>query len=310
MPDISLRLGKDVLVIEGPLKASLVRQGVPDDECVEFNNVLDPELVRDVHRFDLLAGINCLVSNTYAGTANALAPFGLEERGDELNHAGMQIVRRFTAQHILAGIGPCGLLSGNRYGPVDDDGELIENPSFEELLSETCRQFDRQIEVLVKSGPEALFFKGFDNLDEIRAAVTVAHNLCNLPLLLCASCDVESGDICGVPIDEAVATFEDLGLDGIGICGGSPAQLLDPFEHLAAATRLPLIVMMDVDGPGRDEGFPIDANAMCMWARTFRDRGANIIGPDTGSSPAILGAAAATVGGIDVVRHGRTVSSS
>ena len=50
MPDIALRLNKDMLVLSAPLNARLARQGFDATRDVEFITLFEPDSVRDALR--------------------------------------------------------------------------------------------------------------------------------------------------------------------------------------------------------------------------------------------------------------------
>jgi methionine synthase I (cobalamin-dependent) len=139
VPDLLLRLSKDILVVEGGLRASLEREGAgaevevvstlsaygsydlgtktPDARpaCsspapVTFDstylNVMDPELVQTVHERYVAAGAHCGISNTLTANRYSLAAQGLEDQLSAVNRAGMRALRRAGYQHLLAAVGP------------------------------------------------------------------------------------------------------------------------------------------------------------------------------------------------------------
>ena len=110
MPDIALRFGKDMLVCEGAMGTMLLKAGMPAGECPEYLNVLDPEMVGEIHRYYRMAGANVAISNTFGGTRSKLEAYGLGDRVEELNMAGVAIARQAQPEHVIADVGPCGLL--------------------------------------------------------------------------------------------------------------------------------------------------------------------------------------------------------
>ena len=94
MPDIMMRLGRDVLVLDGAMGTMLQRAGLPAGECPELLNVTAPEMVADVHRLYGLAGADCVTTNTFGGSRPKLAEYGFGDRVDELNRAAVRIAER------------------------------------------------------------------------------------------------------------------------------------------------------------------------------------------------------------------------
>ncbi|MDR3686988.1 MAG: homocysteine S-methyltransferase family protein, partial [Coriobacteriia bacterium] len=110
MPDIMMRIGRDVLVVDGAMGTMLHRAGMPAGECPELLNVTNPEMVADVHRLYRFAGADCVTTNTFGGSAPKLAEYGLADRVVELNVAAVRIAQREGGPHVLADMGPTGLV--------------------------------------------------------------------------------------------------------------------------------------------------------------------------------------------------------
>ncbi len=110
MPGIMSRLGREVLVCDGAMGTMLQRLGTPPGVCPEQLNVLEPETVAEVHRLYTLAGAQCASTNTFGATRAKLAEWGLEDQVESLNRAAVRIARDSGALHILADVGPSGLV--------------------------------------------------------------------------------------------------------------------------------------------------------------------------------------------------------
>ena len=64
MPDIQLRFHRDMLVLSSPIAPVLARQGFELDGDVEYATLMEPEAVEDALRLNLMAGVQCLVTET------------------------------------------------------------------------------------------------------------------------------------------------------------------------------------------------------------------------------------------------------
>ncbi|HET6498960.1 MAG TPA: homocysteine S-methyltransferase family protein, partial [Coriobacteriia bacterium] len=110
MPDILARLGREVLVIDGALGTMLQRAGVPAEQCPEQLNLTAPEIITGIHRTYVLAGANCVTTNSFGGSRQKLGEYGLEGEVVAFNRAAVRLARSAGAQHVLADVGPTGLL--------------------------------------------------------------------------------------------------------------------------------------------------------------------------------------------------------
>ncbi len=292
MPDIMMRLGRDVLVLEGAMGTMLHRAGLPAGECPELLNVTAPEMVSDVHRLYALAGADCCTTNTFGGSRPKLAEYGYADRVAELNRAAVRICKADGAAHVLADVGPTGLVM-----------EPLGTATFDELFA----VFAEQIAALAAEKPDAIFFETFTDIAELRCGVLAAKSVCDLPVF--ASCTFGmSGrmDLSGTDPATAAVILEAAGADAVGLnCGLGPEQMLPLAETMVRATKLPVIVQPNAGLPFLDdEGhtvFPGTPHEMGRFAADARAVGAAAVGSCCGSTPAFTGAIVDAVADRDVV---------
>jgi 5-methyltetrahydrofolate--homocysteine methyltransferase len=206
MPDIMMRLGRDVLVLEGAMGTMLQRAGLPAGECPELLNVSAPEVVADVHRLYALAGADCCTTNTFGGSRPKLAEYGYGDRVDEFNRAAVRISKAEGAPHVLADVGPTG---------------LVLEPMGQATFDDVFAIFAEQIAALAAEEPDAIFFETFTDIAELRCGVLAAKSVCDLPII--ASCTFGlSGrmDLSGTDPETAAVILEAVGADAVGLnCG-------------------------------------------------------------------------------------------
>ena len=293
MPDITMRLGRDVLVIEGAMGTMLQRAGLPSGECPELLNITAPEMVGQVHRLYALAGADCCVTNTFGGTAPKLAEYGMGDRVEEFNRAGVRIAKRDGAAHVLADVGPTGLVL-----------EPLGSATFEEVFT----AFAEQVRALAAEDPDAILIETMTDIAEARCAVLAAKSVCDLPVFVTCTFGLTGRmDLSGTDPETAVVILEAAGADGVGMnCGLGPEQMIPLLERMAAATTLPLIVqpnaglpMLDADGKTVFPGTPSEMGAA---ADAFRLRGAAMVGSCCGSTPVYTGAIVDAVADKDCVQ--------
>ncbi|NTU72281.1 MAG: dihydropteroate synthase [Coriobacteriia bacterium] len=281
MPDIMKRLGHEVLVVDGAMGTMLHRAGLPAGECPEFLNITAPEMVGNVHNLYKLAGADCVSSNTFGGSRPKLAEYGYADRVSEFNRAGVRIAKQFGSPHVLADMGPTGLVM-----------EPLGPATFDEVFA----AFAEQAAALAAETPDAIFIETMTDIAEARCAVLAAKSVTDLPVF--ASCTFGlSGrmDISGTEPEVAAAVLEAAGADAIALnCGLGPEQMLPLLARMVSATKLPVIVQPNAGLPTLDdEGhtvFPGTPEEMADFARAAAQAGAAGVGSCCGSTPAYTGA--------------------
>ncbi|NTW28306.1 MAG: dihydropteroate synthase [Coriobacteriia bacterium] len=292
MPDIMMRLGRDLLIIDGAMGTMLQRAGIPAGECPELINVTAPEVISEIHRFYRLAGADCATTNTFGGSRPKLAEYGLGDRVAELNRAAVYLARKEGGAHILADVGPTGLVM-----------EPLGSATFEEVFA----AFAEQMTALAAENPDAIMLETFTDIAEVRCAVMAAKSVCDLPVF--ASCTFGASgrmDLSGTDPETAAVVLEAAGADAVGMnCGLGPEQMLPLVARMVASTRLPVFVQPNAGLPTLDASgatvFPGTPDEMAAAAVQFRAAGAAMIGSCCGSTPTFTGAIVAEVADMDVV---------
>jgi len=280
MPDILRRLGLEVLVVDGAMGTMLHRAGVPGEQCPEQLNVTAPEIVLDIHRNYVLAGADCVTTNTFGGTRAKLAEYGLDDQVEALNRAGARVARQSGAQHILGDMGPTGLVMAP-----------LGKASFDELFE----MFAEQASALAAEHPDALIIETMTDIAEARCALLAARSVTDLPVIVSLAYGISGRtDLSGTDPEAAAVILEACGAAAVGLnCGLGPAQMLPLVEAYARATTLPVVVQPNAGLPRLEEGktvFPGTADEMGEYAAKFVAAGATVIGSCCGSSPSFTGA--------------------
>ena len=280
MPGIMSRIGVEVLVCDGAMGTMLQRAGTPAGVCPEQLNILEPETVADVHRLYALAGAVCSTTNTFGGTRAKLAEWGLEDEVESLNRAGVRVARAAGAIHILADVGPTG---------------LVLEPLGQATFDEVFELFAEQVRALAAESPDAILLETFTDIAEVRCALLAAKSATDLPVFASVTFGAQGRmDLSGTDPATAAVILEAAGADVVGMnCGLGPEQMIPLVSSMAAATRLPIIVQPNAGMPRIEDGttvFPGTPDEMGEAAARFADLGASIVGSCCGSTPAFTGA--------------------
>ena len=106
MPDIQLRFHHDMLVLSAPIDATLARQGVDAARDLQYLNLMEPDVVQDALKLELVAGAQCLVTTTEDITRARLAHVRMDGDAAKLAQAALDLTNELKPQHVLAEIGP------------------------------------------------------------------------------------------------------------------------------------------------------------------------------------------------------------
>lgn len=260
--------------------------------CPELLNAEAPDVVARVSELYRQSGSDCSITNTFGGSRPRLDEYGLGERVEELNVAGVGLARRAGARYVLADVGPTG---------------LVMEPLGQVTFDEAFDAFAEQMRALASAGPDAILIETMNDIAEARCAVLAARSVTDLPVI--ASVTMGSAgimDISGTPPEVAAVVLEAAGADGVGInCGLGPEQMLPLLARMVSATRLPVIGQPNAGMPVVAESggtvFPGTPEETGAFARAAAAVGVCAIGSCCGSTPAHTQKIAALVGVTDAV---------
>lgn len=276
------------VVTDGAWGTELQARGLPVGACADEWNLSHPDRVGAVARAYAAAGSRVLLTNTFQANRIALARHGLQDRGGEINRAGVEISRRAGAcARVFGSIGPTGVKL--------DTGAV----SSEEVRA----VFQEQAEALAEAGADALIVETMTDLGEAELAVRAARET-GLPVVACMACAVGQAagaarggvqTMMGVTLEQAAAALSAAGADVIGAnCGTGAAALLPVCEQFRAATDRPLWMKPSAGLPERAEGdagrlvYRATPEEFAADAQALVKAGADFIGGCCGTRPEFI----------------------
>ncbi|MDR2035209.1 MAG: homocysteine S-methyltransferase family protein [Coriobacteriales bacterium] len=285
MPDLKLRFHKDMLVVAPLFTGELLDpergQSVPlpnssrldlqnhNDECLEFLNILDEDLIRETHRSFLLAGAQCAATNTLRANRPALQAYGLEDALTEINQKGVRLAREVGYEHILATV------------------EILDP----EILLE-------QIKILLPENPDALWLVGSAENPQLSAAIACIRELTDLPIIApLGSCLNQNNERGADKRNEA---------DILYLMGDSLDKTLQELHRMTRRFAQPLMVCPHAGVPGgatkqqRNRSLCLLTDNLVNFALESRALGVQFVGTEPGSLPVFTGSASAVLYGLDV----------
>ncbi len=265
-----------IILYDGAMGTMLQAAGLRPGVCPESLNLINPGLIEEIHRSYVAAGAQIIQTNTFGANRIKLGEFGLEQQIEEICRKAVDIARSAAAGQALiaVSIGPTGRLSP----PLGDTS-----------LDEFKAVFAEQIKICAAAGADLISIETMADLQEARAAVIAAKEVCRLPVIAHLTYQEGSRTLLGTDPVTAAVVFEALGVAACGAnCSGGPEQIIEIINQMSKVTNLPLVARPNAGLPRLESGctvYPASPEDMAAFVPRLLTAGAAIIGGCCGTTP-------------------------
>ncbi len=265
-----------IYVFDGAMGTRLYEKGIYINRSYDELNLINKDLVREVHEEYIKAGADIIQTNTFSANYNKLQKFGLNTQIREINISAAKIAREAAGENIfVAGtIGPLGLRI-EPYGPT----------SFDEARG----MFKEQAEALLEGGIDLFVLETFSDLSEIQQAIKAVKELCDLPIIAQIAIQMDGNTVFGATPEIFTKRLDEWGADVIGLnCSVGPALFLNALEKMREFTDKKLSAQPNAGLPRDVQGrqmYMCSPEYMAEFSRRFIQVGASFIGGCCGTTP-------------------------
>src|SRR6185503_10050772 len=91
-------LAERMILFDGAIGTEIYGRGVFINRSYDEVSLTNPDIVREIHARYLAAGAEVATTNTFGANRIRLAPFGLEDRFQEINRASVQLAREVVKE--------------------------------------------------------------------------------------------------------------------------------------------------------------------------------------------------------------------
>lgn len=271
------RLGKEVILFDGGVGTYLYEKGIFINTCFDELNLINPDIVSEVHRDYVNAGADVIETNTYGANRFKLAAHGLETKVHEVNLKGAQIAKKVAGDSVLV---------AGSVGPLGVQIEPLGKLSYDEAKD----VFKEQIKGLLDGGVDLIILETFSLVSELVQAIRAVKELNpDIPIIAQVTINDDGNLLSGASIRSFVTGVADYQLDAIGMnCSVGPKTMLDALEQLKPLTRLPISVQPNAGLPQNVGGrniYMTSPEYIAEYSKRFIQTGAAIVGGCCGTNP-------------------------
>ncbi len=267
-----------VFVADGAMGTMLYTKGVFINRSYDELNLTAASLVKDIHQEYVKAGAEILETNTFGANRARLAAFGIAEKMQAINQAGVQLAREAArdSAFVAGAIGPLGV----RIEPLGPTS-----------FAEAREIFREQAQALYDAGVDLFVLETFFDLNEMREAIHAVRDVAgDEPVIIAQMTINDDGSLRdGTDTETFTKLLDEWPADVIGLnCSTGPKITLETIERMKASTTKPLSAMPNAGHPARVEGRTIylcSPEYMAQYARRFLWAGVRVIGGCCGTTP-------------------------
>ena len=270
-------LHNKLLFLDGATGSNLQKRGMPSGVCPEEWILENQDILIGLQKEYVEAGTNILYAPTFTSNRIKLEEYGLAEQIQEINHKLVELSK--CAADGRAWIAGDLTMTGQQLSPI---GTL----DFEELVN----VYKEQITYLVEAGVDLLVVETMMSLQESRAALIAAKEVCDLPVMVTMTFEADGRALYGTDVLTAAITLESLGADAFGVnCSTGPAQMVPLFEKISSAVKIPLIAKPNAGMPTLDDDgntvYGLGCEDFAKEVKLLWEKGASILGGCCGTTP-------------------------
>ncbi len=269
-----------ILISDGAWGTFLHKKGLKVQECPESWNIERADDVLEIAQSYVDAGADIILTNSFGGSPQKLAGYGLQDRTFEFNKAAAEISKKAAGERalVLGSIGPTGKMV--MMGEIPED-ELIEG-------------FMEQARGLVAGGVDGIVLETMSDLEEARIGIKAVKELSDLDVACTFTFSkTQTGEyrtMMGAGVADVLAMCSEAGADVVGAnCGNGTAGMIEIVKEIRTIDgNIPILVHANAGLPEYLDGdtvFPESPGEMAPQMKELVAAGANIVGGCCGTTP-------------------------
>ena len=269
-------INKKVVSLDGATGTELIKRGMPQGVSPELWALENSDAVNDIHNAYIAAGSDIVYVPSFCGNRIKLEEFGLEDRLEEINSGLARAVKANVGDRALA------------FGDIAPTGKFVE-PFGDLAFEDAVNTYKEQMQALITGGVDGFVIETMMDIQETRAAVLAAKEICDLPVIVTMTFDENMRTLSGNDPLSALITLQALGIDAFGCnCSTGPENMIELIKTIKPYATIPLLAKPNAGMPKLVDGetvFDMEPAEFGGFTERLVEAGANIIGGCCGTTP-------------------------
>ena len=280
------------LFLDGATGSNLQQRGMPTGVCPEQWILDNREIMIGLQREFIAAGTDIVYAPTFTANRIKLREYGLEDKTRQMNLDLVALSKEAVGDkaYVAGDL----TMTGEQLAPM---GHF----DFEELID----VYKEQIGYLMEAGADLLVVETMMSLQETRAALIAAREVCDLPVMATMTFESDGRTLYGTDAVTAAVVLESLGADAVGTnCSTGPDRMVQVVRSMAEVTSVPIIAKPNAGLPSLDQNgntvYNMEPVVFGEEMKRLVEAGASIVGGCCGTTPAHIRALTEAVGVVKV----------
>ncbi|MBD5547404.1 MAG: dihydropteroate synthase [Lachnospiraceae bacterium] len=287
-----------LIYLDGATGSNLMKRGMPGGVCPEKWILENPDIFIGLQREFVEAGSNIIYAPTFTANRIKLKEYGLEGQIEEINNHLVKLSKDASGGKAL--VAGDLTMTGRQLVPMGD-------MDFEELID----VYKEQIKLVCDAGVDLLVVETMMSLQETRAALIAAKEVCDLPVMATLTFESDGRTLYGTDGVSAAITLEKLGVCAIGAnCSTGPDKMVELIQNISEVVSIPVIAKPNAGMPSlNSEGetvYDMDAATFGKEMKKLVEAGASILGGCCGTTPEYIEKLVEETKDMQIVPKGRS----
>lgn len=269
-----------ILFLDGATGSNLIKRGMPAGVCPEQWILEHKDIFIGLQKEYVEAGSDIIYAPTFTANRIKLKEYGLENDLERINYELVKLSKEAagTKAFVAADI----TMTGQQLSPM---GRM----EFEELIE----IYKEQIQATCKAGADLIVVETMMSLQETRAALIAAKEVCDLPVMATLTFEQDGKTLYGTDAVTAAVTLEKLGVCAIGAnCSTGPDKMVEIIKNISEVVTIPVIAKPNAGLPKLNEQgetvYDMDEVEFVEGVKLLVDAGATILGGCCGTAPSYI----------------------
>ena len=274
-----------IVILDGATGSNLQKRGMESGTCPEQWMVDNADVVSKLQLEFLEAGTDILFAPTFTSNRLKLKEYGLDDKIAYYNNEFVNISKKAVEMYRMSTKNMRDIYIA---GDITMTGEMVA-PTGKLAFEELINIYKEQMEHLINAGVDLFVIETMMSLQECRAALIAAHEMCDLPVIVSLTYQENNLTLYGTDPITAITVLQAMGADVVGVnCSTGPDKMHEIVRQMKEVAHVPVMAKPNAGIPKLVNGqtvFPMDAKEFAQEMIKLVSEGVGIVGGCCGTTP-------------------------